>query len=488
MKARLPLFTKVLFLAFLNLCLLALVMAFIVRVQFRMDARSFLLAPAQDRIIALAHTLALELNETPPSGWGTVLERYSKTHGAGFYLFDERGDQLAGPELQLPREVMERMPRREGRDAPPPRDRPPDPERKKGPPERARDGRPPASPFLLATSNPTRYWAGIRFPVRQDPREDPKPGTLILMSSSMFGGEVFFDFKPWLTVVLAMVLVSVAVWLPFIRGMTRSISRMTRATGQIAEGRFEVHVADQRRDEIGQLSEAIDRMASRLSGFVNGQKRFLSGIAHELCTPIATIQFGLGNLERRVEEDQRDAVADIQEEVQHMSALVNELLSFSRAGMKAIDAKLAKVNVAATVARVLEREASPESSIAVAVDEKLNVLADSEYLFRALSNVVRNAIRYAGHAGTIRISARTIESLISITVADSGPGVPEHALEEIFAPFYRLDPSRSRETGGLGLGLAIVKSCVESCGGSVHCRNLQPSGLEVEIRLPKAEL
>jgi two-component system, OmpR family, sensor histidine kinase CpxA len=487
-KARLPLFTKVLFLAFLNLCLLGLVIAFIVRVQFRLDARSFLLAPAQNRIMAVAHLLALELEETAPGMWDPVLARYSKTHGVGFYLFDERGDRLAGPELQLPREVVERIPRRaRRRDAPPPSDRPPDSDREKGPPEKARDRRPPAPPlFLIATSNPTRYWAGVRIPVRQDPRQDPRPGTLILMSPSPLGGELFFDFRPWLTVGLAVILVSIVCWLPFIRGMTRSIAQMTRAAGRIAEGRFEVHVDGQRRDEIGQLGDAINRMASRLSGFVNGQKRFLSGIAHELCTPIATIQFGLSNLERRVDQDQQAAVADIREEVEHMSALVNELLSFSRAGMQAVEIKLTEVNVAATVGRVLDREASSEVPIDVSLDQKLNVLAEPEYLFRALSNVVRNAIRYAGHAGPIRISARVAEGMAYISVADSGPGVPEHALEEIFAPFYRLDPSRSQETGGLGLGLAIVKTSVESCGGIVRCRNLQPSGLEVEIRLPEA--
>ena len=489
MRARLPLVAKILFLAFLNLCLLALVIAIIVRVQFRLDARSFLLAPAQDRIMAVAHRLSLELDETPAGTWDSLLARYSQTYGVGFCLYDERGDRLAGPELQLPREVVERIPRRVRRrdGIPPPQDRRPDPEQKEGPPERARDSRPPAPPlFLLVTTEPVGYWAGVRIPLRQNPEENPKPGTLILMSSSAFGNKLFFDFKPWLTVVLAVVLVSVAIWLPFIRGMTRSISQMTRTAGRIAEGHFEVHVADERRDEIGQLGETINRMASRLSGFVNGQKRFLSGIAHELCTPIATIQFGLGNLERRVDEQQRAAVADIQEEVQHMSALVNELLSFSRAGMQASDIKLAKVNVKASVARVLEREASSETAIEVSADEDLNVLADAEYLFRALSNVVRNAIRYAGHAGPIRISARAAEGTVHLTVADSGPGVPEHALEEIFAPFYRLDASRRQETGGVGLGLAIVKGCVEACRGTVVCRNLQPSGLEVEIRLPEA--
>jgi two-component system, OmpR family, sensor histidine kinase CpxA len=480
-KTRLPLFTKVLFLALLNLCLLGLVVAFIVRVQFRLDARSFLLAPAQDRIMAVAHTLALELEEAPAGSWDSVLERFSQAHSLGFYLFDESGERTAGPQLQLPREVVERIPRRERRrNGPPPQNRPP---------QKARDPRPPAPPlFLLATSDPTRYWAGVRIPLRQDAQENPKPGTLLLMSPSAFGNQLLFDYKPWLAVVLAVILVSVVVWLPFIRGMTRSISQMTHAAGQIAEGRFEVHVADRRRDEIGQLGNAINSMASRLSGFVNGQKRFLSGIAHELCNPIATIQFALGGLERRVSEDQRDGVAEIQEEVQHMSALVNELLSFSRAGMEGMDIKLTSVNAAATVARVLDREADSETRIEVSVDETIQVLADSEYLVRALSNVVRNAIRYAGHAGPIRISARAAGGMVYITVADSGPGVPQHALQEIFAPFYRLDPSRSQETGGLGLGLAIVKNCVESCRGTVRCRNLQPSGLEVEIRLQQAKL
>jgi two-component system sensor histidine kinase CpxA len=308
------------------------------------------------------------------------------------------------------------------------------------------------------------------------------------MSSSLVASQLFFDPKPWLAVVLAVILVSVVCWLPFIRGMTRSISQMTRAAGQIAEGRFEVHVADRRQDEIGQLGDTINRMASRLSGFVNGQKRFLGGIAHELCTPIATIQFGLGNLERRVTEDQRDGVTEIQEEVQHMSALVNELLSFSRAGMEGMDVKLVKVNLAATVARALEREATGDVEIETSVDVRLNALADPEYLFRALSNLVRNAIRYAGHAGPIRVSARAGEGRVYITVADQGPGVPEHALEEIFAPFYRLDPSRNHQTGGVGLGLAIVKTCIESCRGTVRCRNLQPSGFEVEIQLSEAKL
>jgi len=116
----------------------------------------------------------------------------------------------------------------------------------------------------------------------------------------------------------------------------------------------------------------------------------------------------------------------------------------------------------------------------------ITVLANPDYLFRAISNLVRNAIRYAGSAGPISVSAHSEGQETVITVADSGPGLPENSLEEVFAPFFRLEPSRGRDTGGAGLGLAIVKACVEACKGSVRAHNRQPSGLEVEIRLRTA--
>ena len=189
-----------------------------------------------------------------------------------------------------------------------------------------------------------------------------------------------------------------------------------------------------------------------------------------------------------VDEQHREAIAEIEEEVQHMSALVNELLQFSRGGLEALNVKLTAVNVGATLSRVLDRESADGVDIRATVDSSLNVLAEPEYLFRALSNVVRNAIRYAGSAGPITISAAREKDGILIAVTDSGPGVPEESLEQVFEPFYRLDASRSRETGGMGLGLAIVKTCVEVCGGRVSCHNAKPSGLRVEIWLEEAKV
>jgi two-component system sensor histidine kinase CpxA len=107
-------------------------------------------------------------------------------------------------------------------------------------------------------------------------------------------------------------------------------------------------------------------------------------------------------------------------------------------------------------------------------------------LSRALANLVRNALGHAGAAGPIVVSTAVTGDQITLTVADSGLGVPPETLEQIFDPFFRVEPSRSRDTGGAGLGLAIVKTCVEACQGSVTACNRQPSGLQVDLVLKNA--
>jgi two-component system sensor histidine kinase CpxA len=285
---------------------------------------------------------------------------------------------------------------------------------------------------------------------------------------------------------LAVILISAACWLPLIRGLTHAISQLTAATGAIAEGKLETRLTLRRRDELGQLSDAINRMAERLAGFVHGQRRFLSDVAHELCSPIARIQVSLGILDQRAQPNQKQYVEGVQEEMEHMSGLVNELLLFSRAQLNAASTPLTRVNVAETVRRVLGREAGDETRVEAHVDENTTVMAHPEYLFRSLANVVRNAIRYAGECGPIVISTQEKDGRVLISVADEGPGIPEAELEAVFKPFYRPEDARQRETGGVGLGLAIVRTCIEACGGAVHCHNRPTKGLEVDIQLPKA--
>jgi two-component system sensor histidine kinase CpxA len=481
MKPRFALSTKIVLLASANLLLLALVFIAFARFQLHMQFDSFLFG-AQDRVVSLARELTLDLEETPIESRDELLSRYKRRYQVEFYLFEVPATQVAGPHVIPPPALDEEMRR------PPPRrvDGPPPPRgrgRAEGPRDdfkRPRPGRgPDTGPplFEASTANPTRYWVGARIPLREPGRDEQRPGILLMQSSSFLGTPLFFDYKPWLAISGAVVLVFVLCWVPFIRGLTRTVGQMSRATEQIAEGHFDDKLPELRRDELGVLAAGINRMASRLSGFVFGQKRFLGDIAHELCAPIARIQFALGILEHRTEPG---TVDDLQDEVRQMSSLVAELLSFSKSGMQQSVKPLVSVNIASIVDEAVGRE---NAEVDISVEDGLTAMADPESLSRAIANLIRNAVRYAGQAGPVAVTAKRQDSEIAITVVDHGPGLPEDEVDRVFAPFYRVETSRNRALGGVGLGLAIVKNCVEACKGTVRCRNRVPTGLEVEIRL-----
>jgi len=316
------------------------------------------------------------------------------------------------------------------------------------------------------------------------------PATLFLRTESVFLTPLFFDPRPWVIGMVVAILITLVCWLPFIRRLTEAIRRITSGAERMAEGRFDVRIPSQRQDEVGHLSDALNRMAAQLNGFVNGQKRFLGDIAHELSAPLARTQVAVAILEERAPQSQQRYVETVREEIQHISTLVNELLHFSRAGLIAQQMPAVPVRLREVVDEVVERETSGEDGLDVRVDAgnlEVDVLVQRDGLARALSNVLRNAIRYAGQDGPIAISAvRNGSGEVAIRVSDSGPGLPEEALDHVFTPFYRVDSSRSRDSGGVGLGLAIVKAAVEGSGGSVSCHNRVPRGLEVLIRLQAA--
>ncbi len=472
MKLRMTLSTKILLLAVLNAALLVAVSLLFVRIQFRVDLQSFLLTPAQDRILAIAGQFSLDLNDAERETWDALLQRYSKAHTAELRLFDADGRQIAGPATALPAPVAARILRGAAR----------------GRPERREDHHPRGRSHPLiyfgTTSSPQRHWVGAPIPI-PGPDGGPRRSGLLMVSSSS-ESLFFFDPKPWLFVGCAVLLLSALCWIPFVRGVTRSVSRMTRATGQIAEGNFEVQLPVSRGDELGRLSAAINSMAARLNRLVRGQKRFLGDAAHELCSPLARIQVALGILERSATEEQAEVVADLRDDAAQMSTLVNDILSFSKAGLRTPEARMEAVPLAEVAACAIDRETGPNAQASCAVNEQFRVLADRDLLLRALSNVIRNAARYAGAAGLIEVAAQQEGDETVIFIRDRGPGLPEADIEAVFEPFYRPEVARTRNGGGAGLGLAIVRTCVEACKGTVHCRNREPAGLEVEIRLKTA--
>ena len=477
MKLRLSLPVKILLLAVTNLLLLLIIATIFLGHSSRLRWDSLVLAPSEERIISAARLLALELQRTPAAGQNALLDRLGREFGAGVYLFDNDGRQIAGRSIELPDAVLRSLgPQGEG----PPLGPEPGP-RPDAPGERASTDVLPNNPlFHLTTDHPTRHWVGVRIPIANAEAPEFVRGAVFFVTDSWFRGSLFFDFRPWLAAAAAVLWVTFLCWAPFLRGLTRSIRQLTAATEHIAEGQFDFAFSEPRRDELGQLSQAIQRMAARLAQLVNGQKRFLGDVAHELSSPIARMQLALGILEQQVKEA---TLADLHEEVQHMSTLVQELLQFSKASIQQAGRPLETVNLAETAQAAAEREGI---AITMHIDPALSAQADSAALSRALANLIRNAGRYAGEAGPIEIAAVRHNGHVCLSVADCGPGLPEEELDRVMAPFYRPEFARTRESGGIGLGLAIVKTCVESCQGRVRLRNRKPHGLEVEITLKAA--
>jgi two-component system sensor histidine kinase CpxA len=257
---------------------------------------------------------------------------------------------------------------------------------------------------------------------------------------------------------------------------------MRDAAELMARGEFDTRLTLNREDEIGSLATSLNHLGERLEEFVSGQKRFLGDIAHELGSPLARMQFGLSILEQKANPDMQPLLEDVREEVAQMSALLDEILQFTKAGLQS-EVHFEAVPLLPLVQKTLHQEGISGDMVALGIPEAFSVHADPHFLQRAVANVLRNALRYAGDSGPIRLEARRSGSKVLLTIADSGPGVPPAMVHRLCDPFFRTESARTRETGGVGLGLAIVKRCVEACGGSILIRNAIPHGLVVELTL-----
>lgn len=512
-RPRFGLAAKVSLLALANFLLLGGVFAVYVRLQLRGDMKSFLMTAARERILAISRQITLDLQETSTTGRNRLLARYSAEQGVRFFLFQNNGTQVAGENIQLPDAVTARLAERPPRaDAPPPEAMPegPPPDQVGPPPPVGPDGpanwtppprdrkradpkrrAPPprlggGDPFLVETAAAPHYWVGVRIPIRSEPGQEPLHGTLLIASSNLWTNPFFFQLTPWLVMGGVASLISVLCWVPLVRGVTGSIQKMLEATSTIAQGRFAVDAATNRNDELGELGESINRMAAQLDALVRGQKRFLADAAHELRSPLGRMQLAAGILERKTDATDVGYLADLKEDVEMMSALTDELLTYARAESMPAAIRLAELRLQPLIEKAIRMEKRDDVEIRVDVEPGLRGWGEENLVCRAIANVVRNSVRYAGREGPITIVAKGVNGAAEIRVEDSGPGMPEEALTRIFTPFYRLDESRNRKTGGAGLGLAIVKSCMEACGGSASCRNRQGQGLEVTLRLKLA--
>ncbi|MFN7939082.1 MAG: HAMP domain-containing sensor histidine kinase [Bryobacteraceae bacterium] len=484
MRFQVPLRTQVLLCALLNTVVLIAAVGVLFWTQFDAGFESFLLAPTQARLRALSERLADDLARTPIERRETLLRRYETEYGVKLGLFNGGADYLAGS--------IDRFPPLVARAFGPGQDRPvrkmdSDGKGKKkgigfevGRPSAQRPRHP-----IFTIRDRSLYWFGVRSPIPSPRPEELVHGILLVSTGSLFFNTNLFDLRPWILGVLFVSGMTMACWLPFVRSLTTSIHAMQQGAHNIAAGQFDTRVPATRRDEVGKLADTLNHMAGQLKGLVHGQRRFLGDIAHELSAPLARIQASLGILQDRAHPTTAKYVDKLASDVGHMSALVHELLHFSKAGLVPQQANRAPVQLSGVIEKVLDREQAREI-VSVAEGAHLTVIADEEGLSRALSNLVRNAVRYASPDGPVTISASREQNHVLVKVTDQGPGLPEDAIDQVFTPFFRVETDRARHSGGTGLGMAIVRTCVESSGGVVWCRNRKPRGLEVTLRLQGA--
>lgn len=280
-------------------------------------------------------------------------------------------------------------------------------------------------------------------------------------------------------IVALALLVPVALWS---RSHWQGLQKLSRVADEFGAGRLSARARMPRSASIYPLAERIDHMADRIEELLVTQKNLLHSVSHELRTPIARLEFALELLDAKAGDPAlRRRIAAMEGDVRELNDLVNELL-----GMARLDSEQALRRETVDVAGLLEGAAAAlppgAQALAVAAGQELGTVeADPRLLGRALSNLLRNAQKYA--AASIRLSAAREGGRLLIAVEDDGPGIPEEERDRIFEPFYRLDRSRDRATGGFGLGLSIARKAVLLHGGSLTVEDSALGGARFVIAL-----
>lgn len=288
---------------------------------------------------------------------------------------------------------------------------------------------------------------------------------------------------------LVSVIVSGIVCMLLAAYITAPLRRMRHATHRLKEGDLTARAGiGSRNDEIGDVVRDFDAMADRIESLLQGQKQLLSDMSHELRSPLARLSVALELARRSAGTSAAAHLARIETEAARMNELIGRLLQLARREHAGSSAAFETFDLAALVRRVAD-DASYEAKnagkrVTVSGADPVTVEGDPELLASAIDNVVRNAVRYTPAESAVEVSIARGGSGIEVVVRDHGPGVPESELDRLFQPFYRLDASRNRESGGIGLGLSIAKRAVTMHGGTVSAANAQGGGLTVTITLP----
>lgn len=305
--------------------------------------------------------------------------------------------------------------------------------------------------------------------------------------------DILFDSLPLLMPWLAILLASTISAATLAQYLVRPLMHLRRGLSALAGGRFDVRIEAQmagRRDEITALAHDFDTSAARLQQLQDAQQRLFHDVSHELRSPLSRLQAAVGVL--RQSPSKLGAILDrMDREVERLDTLVGEILTLAK--MRASSTRQIQtqtLDVIDLLHDIVDNAAfeAAARSVTIKANVEGSFLADvdGELIYRALENVVRNAIHYTAEHSQVLVRCETTVDSLKIEVCDQGPGVSRDDLERIFLPFSRGTNAIARE--GFGLGLAITRQAVEQHGGRVYAHLPEKGGLAITIELPGKSL
>ena len=285
--------------------------------------------------------------------------------------------------------------------------------------------------------------------------------------------------NPWLaarlagaTLLIYLIVLGAMIWIA--ARLARPLRDLT-AAAQRFEGRGEApQVTPRGPADVQRAILAFNAMSERVSAMLDENDRMLGAIGHDLRTPLASLRIRAEGVEP--EEERQKMVATIEE----MTSMLDDTLALARSGRATEPAR--NVDLSALADAVVEEFHALGHDVEMESSGRQIACVQPHLLRRAVRNLVENAIKYGGAA---RVAVRTHGDRVAIEIGDGGPGIPEAEMENVQEPFYRLEASRSRETGGSGLGLTLARAAALAHGGRLELENRPQGGLLARILLPR---
>jgi two-component system sensor histidine kinase BaeS len=273
------------------------------------------------------------------------------------------------------------------------------------------------------------------------------------------------------------------------RQLTQPIRALASGARSISAGHYDTRIPATRRDELGDLANDFNQLAETLEKNRASRRQWVADIAHELRTPLAVLRGELDAVEDGVRTFDTATRQSLQAEVARLTKLVGDLHDLSVYDEGGLDYQYEHVDVGALLGAVLENADNRLRDAGIVLTQQLpndaaDVLADTTRLEQLFANLIENTIRYTDSPGSLRVTCTLESDRVDLEFADSAPGVPDQAIEQLFERLFRVSASRGRESGGSGLGLSICKAIVDAHGGTIQAMNSDAGGLLIRVRLP----